>query len=70
MILFRQRMEEIGMADTRAASLAEAVDILHRSVSQMDEYNLAVLRAAYPGIFEILDHYGEIEELRQFKERR
>ena len=69
MKLFRDLMMSTGMADTRAQSLAEAVDRLHASVSAMDDYNLAVFRSAFPGTIDMLNAYGDREQLRTFRDK-
>ena len=56
-----------GMADTRADSLAVAVDSLHRSVAAMDQRNLELLRELEPGLIEALNLYARTEDiLREF----
>ena len=67
MVKYSEKLIEQGMADTRAESLARAIDGLHHSVSRMDENNLALLRELEPGLIEALNRYARTEDiLREF----
>lgn len=67
MVKYSEKLIEQGMADTRAGSLARAIDGLHDSVSRMDENNLALLRELEPGLIEALNRYARTEDiLREF----
>ena len=50
MVKYSETLILHGMADTRADSLAVAVDSLHRSVAAMDQLNLELLRELEPGL--------------------
>jgi hypothetical protein len=67
MVKYSEKLIEQGMADTRADSLAIAVDSLHRSVAAMDQRNLELLRQLEPGLIEALNRYARTEDiLREF----
>jgi hypothetical protein len=67
MLKYSEKLIGQGMADTRAESLARAIDGLHDSVSRMDENNLALLRKLEPGLIEALNRYARTEAmLREF----
>ena len=65
-ILYKEMLMENGIVDTRAVSLAAAMNTLHASISAMDSYNLDRLQALYPDLLFIVNHFGAIEELRTF----
>ena len=67
MVKYSEKLIENGMADTRAESLARAIDGLHDSVSRMDENNLALSRELEPGLIEALNRYARTDPiLREF----
>ena len=67
MFKYSETLIKHGMADTRAESLARAIDGLHDSVSRMDENNLALLRELEPGLIEALNRYARTDPiLREF----
>ena len=67
MVKYSEKLIEQGMADTRAESLARAMDSLHASVARMDQRNLGLLRELEPGLIEALNRYARTEDiLREF----
>ena len=67
MVKYSEKLIEHGMADTRAESLARAIDGLHGSVARMDQRNLELLRELEPGLIEALNRYARTEDiLREF----
>ena len=48
MVKYSETLILHGMADTRAESLARAMDSLHGSVARMDQRNLELLRELEP----------------------
>ena len=66
MVKYSQTLILHGMADTRAESLARAMDSLHGSVARMDQRNLELLQSK-PGLIEALNRYARTEDiLREF----
>ena len=67
MFKYSEKLIGQGMADTRAESLARAIDSLHASVARMDQRNLGLLRELEPGLIEALNRYARTEAiLREF----
>jgi len=67
MVKYSEKLIEQGLADTRAESLARAMDNLHGSVARMDQRNLELLRELEPGLIESLNRYARTEDiLREF----
>ena len=67
MVKYSETLIEQGMADTRAESLARAMDSLHGSVARMDQRNLELLRELEPGLIDALNRYARTEDiLREF----
>ena len=62
MQLFKRHLEEIGIANSRSESLANAFDTMHRALSQLDHANMDII--SYKGIVKLLKNFSEIEQVR------
>ena len=61
--LFTDHLIELGFADTRAASLNEAIGILHSSIGYMDLNNRALFKSKFPDAMELVSIYGDCSYL-------
>ena len=52
-------VRELGLAQTRAASLADAMDSLHSSIGQMDSAHLKAMWRWMPGVMEAVAEYAD-----------
>ena len=50
---------ELGMADTRAMSLTEAIDELHSNIGRMDNRNRNIMRKHFPDLMELVAKYAD-----------
>ena len=64
---FKQALLKMGIADTRVESIADATDKLHYAVSCLDERNYNLFMSAFSKTLNLVNAYGECEELRKFK---
>lgn len=48
-----------GFVETRASSLARALDGLHHSVCHMDTDQLKLLKQEFPEILKVCQYYGQ-----------
>lgn len=51
--------EELGMADTRAMSLSEALGQVHSSIGAMDNFNRGIMRKHFPDLMELVAKYAD-----------
>ena len=58
---FREALDSSGMVDTRRNSLKYALETLHNSISQMDDYHLRILQEDYPDILNAARTYAAYE---------
>lgn len=52
-------IDELGMASTRAASLYDAMDSLHFSISKMDARNLRLMWTNFTGLMEAVAEFAD-----------
>ncbi len=52
-------IDELGMASTRAASLYDAMDSLHFSISKMDARNLRLMWTNFTGLMEAVAQFAD-----------
>ena len=64
---FKQALLEMGIADTRVESIADAGDQLHHAVSCLDERNYNLFMSAFSKTLNLVNAYGEREGMRKFK---
>ena len=50
---------ELGMADTRAMSLTEALGQVHSSIGAMDNFNRGIMRKHFPDLMELVAKYAD-----------
>ena len=65
MFLFKETLEQAGMADTRTQKLAEALNLLHSAISQCDLGNRKIFADNFPYAVRSAVEYAKIEELNQ-----
>ena len=53
------RTNELGMADTRAMSLTEALGQVHSSIGAMDNFNRGIMRKHFPDLMELVAKYAD-----------
>ena len=51
--------EELGMADTRAMSLTDALGQVHSSIGAMDNFNRGIMRKHFPDLMELVAKYAD-----------
>ena len=51
--------EELGMAETRALSLTNAIGDVHSSIGCMDTYNLGIMRKRFPELMELVAFFAD-----------
>lgn len=56
-------VKEVGIAQTRAPELAQAMDKLHNALCQMDTENLEKVHQV--GLVELMREFCKIEEVRE-----
>jgi hypothetical protein len=63
-------IHQLGMASTRAASLYDAMDSLHFSISKMDANNLRLMWTNFNGLMEAVaqfaDHNPGLNDYREW----
>ena len=64
---FKQALIKMGITDTRVEDIADATDKLHYAVSCLDERNYNLFMSAFSKTLNLINAYGECEELRKFK---
>ena len=64
---FKQALLKMGISDTRVEDIADATDKLHYAVSCLDERNYNLFMSAFSKTLNLVNAYGECEELRKFK---
>ena len=68
---YQELLESVGIADTRAHSLANAVDHLHDAISRLDNHNLERIFVMFPEMIEVVNAYAaESNCLRHFRDPR
>ena len=50
---------ELGMADTRAMSLTDALGQVHSSIGAMDNFNRGIMRKHFPDLMELVAKYAD-----------
>ena len=50
---------ELGMADTRAMSLTDALGQVHSSIGAMDNFNRGIMRKHFPDLMERVAKYAD-----------
>lgn len=56
---FTFKLEQEGIADTRTYSIESAFKILHESLCQMDNSNLATFNRLFPGVATATNKWAE-----------
>lgn len=54
---------ELGMADTRAMSLTEALGQVHSSIGAMDNFNRGIMRKHFPDLMELVAKYADYDHM-------
>ena len=62
--LFRAHLLELGVADTRVKSIAEAFGDLWDALCKLDYRNLQIVCREFEGLATLCKKYGEIEGMR------
>jgi hypothetical protein len=52
-------INELGMADTRAKSLTDAINELHTSVGRMDNRNRNIMRKNFPDLMNLVATFAD-----------
>ena len=61
MYQFRDQLGEAGIVDSRRYKLAEAASAVHHAESQLDSYNLEMLRQSYPEFVRLAEAFGKTD---------
>jgi len=56
---FNEKLEEIGLADTRILSIVEASKKMHRAICDLDDYNLAIMKENFPELVSTATRFAE-----------
>jgi hypothetical protein len=56
-------INELGMADTRAKSLTDAINELHTSVGRMDNRNRNIMRKNFPDLMNLVATYADYDHM-------
>ena len=64
--LYSKFLQDLGLPESRANSLDRAMGEVHRSISQLDSYNLEIVKREFPQLVREAAKYGVIEELNTF----
>ena len=54
---------ELGMADTRAMSLTDAIDELHSNIGRMDNRNRNIMRKNFPDLMNLVANYAGYDHM-------
>lgn len=66
-VSYEKKLKSVGIADTRAWSLAVALNSLHSALSQLDETNLDLMKRHNPGAVEAATTFAKASDcLRKF----
>ncbi len=62
---------ELGMADTRARDLTDAMNDLHKSIAKMDQHNLRIMWTIFTGLMESVAVFADknpgLNDFREWK---
>jgi hypothetical protein len=65
--IYKQYLLSLGVANTRADSLADAVSSLHMAISKLDNRNLTLFMQTFGKTKGLLNAFAECERLKKFK---
>lgn len=66
-VSYEKELKSVGIADTRAYSIALALNNLHAALSQLDNTNLDLMKRHNPGAVDAATTFAEASEcLRKF----